>query len=174
MALTYATYLTAADINAELKNINFTTNTNITAATLDDLTDRTQAIVDGMLSARYIVPVIIATAPASALILKEICAKLGAAHVDEILRQTGIKTSAEMQSKISKLKSDALAMLQEIKEDRLVLYDAVRKTPIDQSITGSPVDTTYVPVNGLNSILTGNLGATGTSMPDITITGRQW
>ena len=111
MALAYATYLTADDVRGELKNINFTTNTNITGAQLDDLVDRTQADVDGWIAVRYTVPIIPATMPQSALVLKDICIKLAASRIDRILRNNGTNMSPEVKAKVKELDASRQRLL---------------------------------------------------------------
>jgi hypothetical protein len=154
MTLAYATYFNAADVAAELKNINFTTNTNITAATLDDLCDRKQAILDGSIGLRYVLP-ITAAMPQSRLVLKEIGAKFTAAHVDEILRQNGIVINDNEKKKLEKLKSSAEDLLQAVMEDRTLLLDAVRKIPISHSISGGQHSRPVTQSLGINAISTG-------------------
>lgn len=174
MALTYATYLTAADVQGELKNINFTTNTNITAAQLDDLVDRTQADVDGWINVRYVTPIIPATMPQSALVLKDICMKLAASRIDRILRNNGINISPEVKAKIKELENTSMDMIQEIKEDKLLLVDANRKTPISQSISGSRPSRGQVTESvGLN---VARMGAPPITFPheDIKLNGQDW
>lgn len=165
MTLAYATYFDATDAAAELKNINFTTNTNITPARLDDLCDRTQAIVDGAVNLRYYTPITVATMPQATLVLKEICAKLTAAHIDEILRQNGITINSEEKKKLTKLQSDADAMLQAIKEDRLLLIDAHRRFPVSATISGSEPPTAAVTQSiGVNAI---NMGPSMVAFPPV-------
>lgn len=174
MTLAYATYFTAADVMGELKNINFTTNTNITAAQLDDLVDRTQADVDGWISIRYVVPILPATMKQSALVLKDICLKLAASRVDRILRNNGINVAPEVKAKMKELESTSMDMIQQIKEDRLVLVDAQRKTPISQSISGSnPPPPRPLQSIGINVI---NNGAAPLGFPphNISINGQDW
>ena len=172
MTLAYATYFNAADVAAELKNINFTTNTNITAATLDDLCDRKQAILDGSIGLRYVLPITSAM-PQARLVLKEIGAKFTAAHVDEILRNVGIAISAQEKQKLDKLKSSAEELLQAVMEDRVLLLDATRKIPVTHTISGGTVARPVIQSVGINTIING-VSATASLPQDISMNGRQW
>jgi hypothetical protein len=173
MTLAYATYLTADDVRGELKNINFTTNTNITAAQIDDLVDRTQAAVDGWIAIRYTVPILPASMPQSALVLKDICMKLAAGRIDRILRNTGINMSPEVKAKVKELETTALDMIQEIKEDKLLLVDAARKTPVQNSISGSHASPPITTSLGINAVQNGT-NAIGFPPREIDINRTQW
>lgn len=123
-----ATYCTAAQVSANLKNVSFGASTTITSDTLDDLIEEESACIDGYISVRYTLPIAETVALA---FLRKICIALVVYRVTKILQpKVQAPIPAEGGQDISHVTAyrEAMTMLKNIMYGKMALPVEEEKT----------------------------------------------
>jgi hypothetical protein len=152
-----------ADVSAELLKRNFTNASNILAGTLQTWINQTEARIIGRVSLRYSFPITQAASPQAYAMLGYICTLLSADRADRVGRNNAAADDKGMYSKSfargTRRLTEGEALLEDIMTDRLLLLDAVRPVPIEQTLQGSIAHTqqwyssmfnNVIPASGFN------------------------
>ena len=114
-------YCTDTEISSEFKDITFSASTAVKAAEVDDFIDQSSALIDGIISSKYEVPVV---GSGSVLILKMICIWIVKARILSILSVKTPQDKTKQDPDGPTLLKQAMDMLKAIKKGDLVLNDA--------------------------------------------------
>lgn len=129
-------YHTAAEVQAELKNIEVQASGTIISSTqLDGYMAATEAVVTGRVSRKYTMPVNSTDNPAAFAIIKTICIKMSAGRCEQILRRNAVEATADGdKTRLRSLIKDAEDMLDQLDQDLLILTDAARFADIENNV----------------------------------------
>lgn len=140
-------YSVVADVQAEFKNLTFSSSTYPTDTSVTAFIAQADAFIDSKLGMKYVVPI---TAAQALLIVKTISVWLVAARVKEIIRVKLGATAVEQETREGDLRQMALDMLKEYigpeftsilpGADLASASDGVRSYVVDNSISNQ-VDT---------------------------------
>lgn len=127
--MAYATY---TDVASEFKDITFSSTTKVTDSEVTEFISQAEAHINGVVSKRYTVPVVLASAPISFAVLKQISIYMVADRVREILqvKQIGVE-ELKQGARPPNGRKEALAMLRDIVDGNIRLYDATLATAHD-------------------------------------------
>lgn len=114
-------YCCVSDVASEFRDITFDDNSVVTKAEVNEFISRQSAIIDGILSTKYTVPI---TGTISLIIMKELCALMVAGKVDRILR---LRTGEKGQNSGRDFAKEAKDIMDKLLKDVLVLSDADAK-----------------------------------------------
>jgi phage gp36-like protein len=121
-------YCTSSDISSEFKDITFGASTSITSTDIGNFCDQASAMIDSILSSKYVVPI---TGTASLLLIQMICIWLVKARVISILSVKSPVDKAKQDPDSQKLYEQAMALLKQIKSGVIQLTDAVAASTDD-------------------------------------------
>lgn len=120
-------YCTEAQVEGEFKDVDFSASTVVTSDDITRFIAEADALIDGHLAGKYDTPI---TGATSLLIVRTISVLLVASRVRKILEVKGGDSSKGQAPKASE-KKQAMSMLKQIKEGKILLTDATLANSYD-------------------------------------------
>lgn len=118
-------YTTSAAVASEFKKITIDANSAVTSTEVDEFISQTDAMIDGVIQARYTVPV---SASEALKILKTISTAFVAKRVADIMKLKTGEVEKEQEPKFDTLYYHAKKMLEQIRKGELILSGAQSST----------------------------------------------
>ena len=134
-------YCVTADITSNFGDIEFSATSKVTTTDITNLIDSESNYIDSYLYSKYIVPVLIGTAPLAYALLKRICIFRVSERVRGILQIKSGETQLDQDTKAPLVNPDA--DLKKIIDGKLSLMDATYRTTEDGLSFGVPDITLY-------------------------------
>lgn len=119
-------YATASDVQAEFKDVTFSTSTAVSSTDVASFLEQEEATLNGLLSPVYTVPI---TGTMALSICKMLLIKLVKARIVAIMRvKTGGKTPDQGDSEDQTLREEVMTLIEKLVKKEMLLPDAAYAT----------------------------------------------
>ena len=129
-------YSTVSEVASEFKDVEFTATTKVTDTEVLRFIDEAEALINGLVSCKYVVPILTGPSPESFKILRMVEIWLVADRVRQIMQVKDISvTKVQQGTRGPNSKKAAMDLLKKICDGTLKLTDAVLASSSD-GVTG--------------------------------------